>query len=105
MTDQQAENPNNTKQMRIVFYLLSIMLIGNFLYRMGVTANEYPGRTVQVMEMVLDAASIVGLIGTRKCGHQILFVVALIAGIGLFAIRLHSDASWWTGHWNYALSR
>ena len=30
-----------------------------------------------------------------------LFVIALIAGIGLFAIRLHSDASWWTGHWNY----
>jgi hypothetical protein len=32
-----------------------------------------------------------------------LFWVALICGIGLFAIRLNSDASWWTGHLRYYL--
>jgi len=34
-----------------------------------------------------------------------LFIAALICGIGLFAIRLHSDASWWTGHWHYVFDK
>jgi hypothetical protein len=34
---------------------------------------------------------------------RVLCVAAVVAGIGLFAIRLHNDASWWTGHYNYYL--
>jgi hypothetical protein len=55
--------------------------------------------------MAIDAGMIVGLVGIRKSGPQWLFIIALIAGIGLFGIRMHSDASWWTGHWHYALDR
>ena len=88
-----------------IFYIACAVLIGNFLWRRTVTATEYPMRGAQVLEMVIDAAMIVGLIGIRKSGPQILFVIALICGIGLFAIRLHSDASWWTGHWHYIFDK
>ena len=29
---------------------------------------------------------------------NVLFWMALVAGLGVLAIRLHGDASWWTGH-------
>ena len=36
---------------------------------------------------------------------KVLFWMALIAGLGLFLIRLKGGtASWWTGHLNYELS-
>jgi hypothetical protein len=104
MTTQPTATEPNKNYSPKLFYLISIVLIGNFLWRMIGTANEYPPRSVQIMEMVIDAGMIVGLIGLRKSGPQWLFIVALIAGIGLFGIRMHSDASWWTGHWHYALS-
>ena len=78
-------------------------MIGSFLYRALTPAHEYPMRPEQVMEMALDALCIIGLIGTRTYVPKWLFWVALIAGLGLFAIRLHSDASWWTGHIDYYL--
>jgi hypothetical protein len=53
--------------------------------------------------MALDALCLAGLIGTRTSGPKALFWAALIAGIGLFAIRLNGDASWSTGHWSYFL--
>ncbi|MBV9953951.1 MAG: hypothetical protein JOZ70_01760 [Pseudolabrys sp.] len=96
MSDAPAKQPNPA-----IFYVICVMLVGSFLYRVLVTANEYPSRTAQVLEMAVDAALIAGLVGLRRIGPMPLFVIALIAGIGLFAIRLHSDASWWTGHWNY----
>jgi hypothetical protein len=98
MTDQPAKSANVHPAL---FYIISVVLIGTFLWRMTITATEYPARSAQILEMAIDAGMILGLIGIRKSGPQILFVIALIAGIGLFAIRLHSDASWWTGHWHY----
>jgi hypothetical protein len=103
MTDQPAAKKANFHP--ALFYLISVLLIGTFLWRMTVTATEYPPRSSQILEMVIDAAMIVGLIGIRKSGPQILLVVALIAGIGVFGIRLHSDASWWTGHWHYIFDK
>jgi hypothetical protein len=105
MTTQPAAGEPNRNYSPKLFYLICILLIGNFLWRMIGTANEYPPRSVQIMEMAIDAGMIAGLIGIRKSGPQILFVIALLAGIGLFGIRMHSDASWWTGHWHYALDR
>lgn len=106
MTTQPTADPQPNKNYSPkMFYLISVLLIGNFLWRMIATANEYPPRSVQILEMVIDAAMVAGLIGIRKSGPPLLFVVALIAGIGLFGIRMHSDASWWTGHWHYALDR
>jgi len=103
VTNQPAQK--NVNFHPALFYLISILLIGNFLWRMTVTATEYPMRSAQVLEMVIDAAMIAGLIRIRKSGPQILVLVALICGIGLFAIRLHSDASWWTGHWHYIFDK
>jgi uncharacterized membrane protein len=105
MTTQPAAGPNKTNYSPKLFILICILLIGNFLWRMIVTADEYPPRSVQILGMVIDAGMIAGLIGIRKSGPQLLFIIALIAGIGLFAIRLHSDASWWTGHWHYIFDR
>jgi hypothetical protein len=105
MTTQPTASEPNKNYSPKLFYLISILLIGNFLYRMFAMANEYPPRSVQLLGMAIDAGMIVGLVGIRKIGPQWLFIIALIAGIGLFGIRMHSDASWWTGHWHYALDR
>ena len=103
MSDQTTPSGGDTKNQKI-FYALSVILILTFLWRTLTTAHEYPSRMVMVLDMGFDALCIVGLIGLRKAGPPALFWIALIAGIGLFAIRLHGDASWWTGHWNYALA-
>lgn len=58
-------------------------------------------RTKQVMTMTLDALMLVGLVGLRGAMPKPLFWVALVAGIGLFALRLSSDG-WWTGHFAYS---
>ena len=101
MTTQPTTTPDNTKRNTMLFYLGSVLLIGNFLFRMLVTADEYPGRTAMYLQMAVDALLIAGLVGVRKSGPQWLFIIALIAGIGLFGIRVHSKHSWWTGHWHY----
>jgi hypothetical protein len=103
MTDQPA--PQSAKIHPAIFYLLCALLIGTFLWRTTMTAQEYPPRVALYLDLVIDAAMVVGLIGIRKSGPQALFIAALICGIGLFAIRLHSDASWWTGHWHYAFDK
>ncbi|MDI1344077.1 MAG: hypothetical protein PSV22_08275 [Pseudolabrys sp.] len=105
MSDPTTPPQNQSGFTRVVPWLLPAILIGNFLWRTLTAAHEYPVRTSQVMEMVIDAALIVGLFGLRGRMQPWLFWVALICGLGLFAIRLHSDASWWTGHWHYSLSR
>jgi len=103
MTDQPA--PQSAKMHPALFYLLCALLIGTFLWRMTITAQEYPPRMALYLELAIDAAMLVGLIGIRKSGPQALFLAALICGIGLFAIRFHSDASWWTGHWHYVFDK
>jgi uncharacterized protein YybS (DUF2232 family) len=105
MGQQPTPAPTESAFNRSVPWLLCVLLIGNFLWRALTEAHEYPVRTSQVLEMVVDGACVIGLIGLRAKLPTALFLIALIAGIGLFAIRLHSDASWWTGHWSYSLSR
>jgi len=101
MSDQPTPaQPRN----HVIFYVVSIVLIATFLWRVFVPAHEYPMRTSQVMDIVIDLAMTLGLIGIRNGGPKLLFLVALIAGIGLFAIRLNGEASWWTGHVSYSLS-
>ena len=103
MSDQTRSPDGGAKNQKI-FYALSALLILTFLWRTLTTAHEYPSRTVMLLDMGVDALCIAGLIGLRKAGPPLLFWTAIAAGIGLFVIRLHGDASWWTGHWNYALS-
>ena len=56
-------------------------------------------RTEQVMQIAFDILAVVGLIALRAQIPKALCWIALIVGLALFAIRLSSDASWWTGHW------
>ena len=48
----------------------------------------------------MDVLAIVGLVGVRAGLPKALF---WIAGIGLLAIRLNGEASWWTGHLMYSV--
>ena len=98
--------------MRTLFRLLSILLIVTFLWRAFTPSHEYPMRPAQLMSMGFDLLSLVGVIYCwfalppefrANTGSRVLCVAAVVAGIGLFAIRLHSDASCWTGHFNYSL--
>jgi hypothetical protein len=102
--NNQSNAPSGAYTNPKVFYALSALLILTFLWRAFTPAHEYPGRTSTWIEMGVDALCIVGLIGLRKIGPPALFWIALIAGLGLFAIRLNGDASWWTGHLMYSLS-
>ena len=102
MAEQTARSENRNE---LTFMLVAALLIGNFLWRLLVPASEYPVRAVQVLTMVFDLAVILGLIRMRSRAPKlnVLFWIALAAGIGLFAIRLNGDASWWTGHLMYRL--
>jgi hypothetical protein len=87
----------------VVRYVLVVYLIGSFLWRVLTPAHEYPGRFSTYLDMAVDILTMVGLIAIRANVPKPLFWVALIAGVALFAIRLNSEASWWTGHLVYAL--
>jgi len=84
-------------------YVVAAMLIASFLWRLLVDAHEYPVRSEQVMTMLIDLGLLVGLVGLRDRLPRALFWCAVVAGVGLFALRLTSDAAWWTGHLGYSL--
>ncbi|SEP41153.1 hypothetical protein SAMN02990966_05853 [Rhodospirillales bacterium URHD0017] len=87
----------------IVCYGLAVYLIGSLLWRVLIPAHEYPGSTALYLGMAVDLLAIIGLVGIRAGVPKALFWIALIAGLGLFAIRLTSTASWWTGHLMYSV--
>ncbi len=66
-------------------------------------AHEFPMRTEQVLTMTFDFFMVVGLFPLKASMPRPLFWIALVAGIGLFALRLSADG-WWTGHLHYSLS-
>lgn len=88
----------------IVRYVPAAYLILTFLWRVATPAHEYPGRFSTYLEMTIDALVIAGVIAIRARVPKPLFWLAIAAGIGLFAIRLNGDASWWTGNLFYSLS-
>ena len=101
MTDQQTTD--NARRSPFIAVLLPWLLIGQFLWKLLTTAHEYPMRAEQVMTMTFDLGMLVGLIALRSSMPKPLFWIALVAGVGLFALRLTSDAAWWTGHLGYSL--
>lgn len=103
MSDGSTTTPANEKSLRIIGYVLSLTLIATFLWRTLTTAHEYPSRSAQVLEMSLDVLCVVGMFGIKSRIPAPLFWVGLAAGIGVLAIRLNGDASWWTGHLTYSL--
>ena len=98
MAELQSKTPGP-----IVRYGLVAYLIGSFLWRVLTPAQEYPGRSATYLEIAVDILVMVGLIGIRAKVPKPLFWIALVAGVGMFLIRLNSDASWWTGHLVYTL--
>jgi hypothetical protein len=101
MTDQPTSAAASRNPM--IAMLLPWILIAHFLWNLLTPAHEYPMRTLQVMTVTIDCLMLVGLIGLRQAMPKPLFSIALVAGIGLFALRLTSDAGWWTRHFVYFL--
>ncbi len=96
---------------RWLFVFLTITLTGTFLWRAIGVADEIPSPGYRALTIGLDLLCLVSLIGLRihasrqvpplTFGLNILFWFALLAGLGLFAIRLSSPRSWETGHLKY----
>lgn len=109
---KRATSSDGTGQ-RTVFALLSIYMIATFLWRMFVPGGEYPMRPAWLITVSVDLL-LVGILIRLKAnlsaqkkpgkrmstGGTVLFWIALSAGLGVLAIRLHGDASWWTGHFS-----
>lgn len=98
-----SEQTGGAGRNQVMFYVVGALLIGSFLWRLFTPAHEYPMRSEQVLTMVLDGCLTAGFWGLWKAakGPDALFWTGLAAGIGLFLIRFHSNASWWTGHYSY----
>lgn len=102
MTDQPA--PADKYNSAFFFKLLCAYLILLLGWRLFLPAHEYPGRAGLIFDMATDAGALLAVILLRAKGPPALFWAAVIAGLGLFAIRMTSDASWWTGHLTYSLN-
>ncbi len=79
-------------------FLVACVLIGLFTYRLTVPAHEGALMNELIFTIVFDAAMVVGLVAMRKRLATPIFWTALVAGVGLFVIRLTSESAWWTGH-------
>jgi hypothetical protein len=101
MSNHQAA-PAGANQKLWLFYALTCILIAEFLWNVITPGHEYPMRPEQVMTMAFNAGMVIGLFAVRNSGPKPLWWIALIAGIGLFAIRFTSDAAWWTGHLTFS---
>jgi hypothetical protein len=103
VTGQQTQTPDGVRNFTIGV-ILACYLIGTFLWSVFMPAHEYQMRTAQMLTISLNLLGVVGLYGLRASIPKPLFVVALIAGIGLLGLRLISDHGWWTGHLFYSLA-
>jgi len=103
MADQQTRTSGTTHN-AVDSLLFPCLLIGHFLWNVLTPAHEYQMRSDQMLTMGFDFLGLVGLIGLRTAIPKPLFWFALVAGIGLLALRLNGDAGWWTGHLVYSLS-
>jgi hypothetical protein len=103
MSNQQTQTSGKANRNTVAAVVLPCLLIGRFLWNVLTPAHEYPMRSVQVMTMTFEAAMLVVLFRLRTSMPKPLFWIALVAGIGLFALRLTGDDGWWTGHLVYFL--
>jgi len=103
MSEPQTTSSGATGRNRILTVVLPCYLIAIFLWRALTPAHEMPMRAEQMLAIGLDALALVGLIGLRKQVVPALFWIALVAGLGLFAIRATGDTAWWSGHLMWSL--
>ncbi len=102
MTDQGTQTPDSGRNFAIAV-ILACYLIGTFLWNVFIPAHEYQVRTAQMLTIGLNLLAVIGLYGLRESMPKPLFGAALVAGIGLLALRLISNHGWWTGHLFYSL--
>lgn len=111
-SDPETPTSSDATRQQTVFWLLSIYIIGTFLWRAFVPGGEWPRPPTRFITIAIDLLSVgilirlkVQLSAEKKPGKRIstagivLFWIALLAGLGVLAIRLQDDASWATGHW------
>jgi hypothetical protein len=79
-------------------FVVACVLIGLFTYRLTVPAHESPLLPELVLTIAFDFAMVAGLVAMRKRIAAPIFWAGLVAGAGLFVIRLTSESSMWTGH-------
>lgn len=101
MTDAHASADSGRNV--AVGFILSCYLIGTFLWNAFMPADAYPARTLQMLTIGLNLLAVTGLFGVRPSVPTPLFWAALVAGLGLLALRLTSEHGWWTGHLFYSL--
>jgi hypothetical protein len=100
VTDQPT--PTTATRNPLIAIMFPSVLIAHFLLNLLTPAHELPLRAEQVMTMTFDFLTLAGLFAFRRAMPAPLFWIALVAGLGLFALRL-SDDGWWTGHLVYSL--
>lgn len=105
LVKQSTTDSRATPRKQVLILLVPSYLIATFLWDALTPAHEFPMRTGQVLSIAADLLAFVGVIALRARLPTMLFRIALFAGLGLIAIRVSSDASWWTGHLVYTLRR
>ena len=111
MSDPQAPTSSDAPRKQALFWLLSIYMICTFLWRAFIPGGEYPRAPTRFLTIAIDLLCVGILIrlkvkfSARKkpdkrlsTGGIVMFWIALMAGLGVLAIRLHGDDSWATGH-------
>jgi hypothetical protein len=92
MSSQKTASAD-AKQKLWLFFTLACVLIAEFLWDVFTPAHQLPLRTEQVMTMALNAGMVIGLYSVKNSGPKPLWWIAMIAGVGLFAIRLTGNAA------------
>lgn len=98
-----ATTPADTGRHQILFFVMSLYLIGTFLYCVLTPAHEFGAPAEEMLTVGLNLLMVIGLFGIRAQGPKPLFWIAMVAGIGLLLISFTSDSAWWTGHLMYSL--
>jgi hypothetical protein len=105
LSDPRTGTSSSIDKNWIIFLILSIYLICTLMWRALTKIHVMPLSTEKFMTIGLDFLVVVGLIGvkTQISRGKLLFWIALIAGLGLFAIRLSNDSDWSSGHLFFTL--
>ena len=110
-SDPQTPTSNDATRKQTMFWLLSLYMICIFLWRAVTPGGEYPRPPTRFITIAIDLLCVgillrlkVRLSAEKKpdkrlsTGGSVLFWIALVAGLGVLAIRWHGDDSWATGH-------
>ena len=104
MGKRPVRKTTTAKQSPLAVLFVAWVLIGMFIYRMAIPAQEGPSQTLTFVTIAFDSLMVFGLVKMRRGISAPMFWIALAAGIGLFGIRMTGETSFWTGHLAFAIS-